>query len=234
MALLFIDDAQTATSGRISGVAGVSAYRYFLVDESNAHLAPEAIVAISRRINNFLTRSFRFRTCRRWSARRKWRLVHKGAHGERVRVYDCCHRRCCFDHQIRLHGYHRGSRDRLAGCNVLPRRSARRRLQVLLDDLKFFRFCKKRAVTRSIITRLKNLKPGSYGDGNIRNYKYAHIDRLHRELSSQNIFFFDRYPFKKLITSKAYFSIGNLRLQVYFIVNLEKQSAPFLLLHVTL
>lgn len=72
MTLLLIDDAETGASGGILAVAGTPTYRHLFVNEGDAHLALEAIVAVSRRISRISTRRFRFRVaCRRRSAPRK-------------------------------------------------------------------------------------------------------------------------------------------------------------------
>jgi len=68
---LLIDGAETAASGGIPAIVRVPAYRHILVNESDAHLVLEAIVAISRSIS-VPTRGIRFRlTCRRRSRPRK-------------------------------------------------------------------------------------------------------------------------------------------------------------------
>ena len=60
MAFLPIQDAKTTASGGIAVVTDFPTYRHHFAEDGNAHLALEAIIAISRRINNVLTRSFRF------------------------------------------------------------------------------------------------------------------------------------------------------------------------------
>lgn len=70
MALLLIDDAEAGASGWILAVAGTPAYRHLLVREGDAHLAVEAVVAVSGRVSA-LTRGFRFRVRRRRRAPRK-------------------------------------------------------------------------------------------------------------------------------------------------------------------
>lgn len=158
MALLLIDDAETGASGGILGIPGASTCRHLLIDEGDAHLpVHEAIVAISRCISartrssgngSFRSRRRRRRRWRRWGALRKWRVAVQKGHAERV---DAHHRHPGrrFD-QIGLVVRNPGC-DRLAGCYVLLRQLARR-FQILLNDLEFFRLCKREEDVREQVT----------------------------------------------------------------------------------
>lgn len=63
MTFLFVDKTETGTSGRVFGIVGYPANRYFLVDKSNANLFWQAIIAVSGRIEIRFdrARNFRFR-----------------------------------------------------------------------------------------------------------------------------------------------------------------------------
>lgn len=65
MTFLFVDKTETGTTGRISGIVGYPANRYFLVDKRNANLFWQAIVAVSGGIEIRFDRArnfcFRFR-----------------------------------------------------------------------------------------------------------------------------------------------------------------------------
>lgn len=148
MAPLFVDDAEAGASGRVLAIAGTPAYRHLVVREGDAHLAVEAIVAVSGRVSvhpNRLRLRLRLRAARRGHRLHRKRHVALQKGGERVAVArrrrrPVVRRR---GRQIRLVVRHRG-RERLAGCNVLPRQLARRRLQVLLNDLEFFWLCERK------------------------------------------------------------------------------------------
>lgn len=68
VALLLTDNAETGASCRVVALAGAPAGRHLLVGEGDAHLTPEAVVAIPRRVINALIRGPGFR---RRSAARK-------------------------------------------------------------------------------------------------------------------------------------------------------------------
>lgn len=61
MTLLFVDKTKAGTSGWIFGIERDSASRCFLVDESNANLLWQTVVAVSGRVEAGRARSFRFR-----------------------------------------------------------------------------------------------------------------------------------------------------------------------------